>query len=83
MPDSRAGSWYQLLTNNAYRRNAARHELSAANLELGQILLRGKEAGESMSGMAGTAQVSRETAHKLLREARDNAEYIEEEIDNA
>ena len=76
MPDSEAPSWYYLLTENAARREAARLELERARLELGDILRRGQEAGQSVSEMARLARVSRETAHKLLREARADADAL-------
>ena len=62
-------NWYHLFTENAVRRNAASSELDAARFELADLLAEGKAAGLSVSKMAQLAHVSRETAHKLLREA--------------
>jgi len=69
MPDTDV-SWYQLFTENAVRRNAASYELDSARCELAELLVRGQAAGLSVSKMAQLSHVSRETAHKLLREAR-------------
>jgi hypothetical protein len=59
------------LFENFARRNGARLELERANRELGALLLRGKAAGETVSAMAVAAKVSRETAHRLMRDARE------------
>jgi hypothetical protein len=54
---------------NGKRRERANAEVTAARDELHELLVRGQAAGLDVSGMSRTAGVSRETAHKLLRNA--------------
>jgi hypothetical protein len=58
------------LAANAKRRQQAETKLGAARDELAQLLAAGRQAGLSVSEMALLAKCSRETAHKLLREAK-------------
>jgi DNA-directed RNA polymerase specialized sigma24 family protein len=58
------------LAKNRRRREAARIELEAAREALRALLVRGRAIGLSVSAMARIAGISRDTAHKLLREAR-------------
>lgn len=48
---------------------AVGREAAAARDELRQMLTRGTRAGQDIADMARHAGISRETAHKLLREA--------------
>jgi len=79
MPDT--NDWYRLFTENAVRRNAANHELGRARYELTQLLVQGQAAGLTVTYMTQLAHVSRETAHKLLREEREEAQPLEELAD--
>jgi hypothetical protein len=58
------------LAYNRARREDARLELDAAREVLQALLVQGHRAGLTVAGMARAAGVSRETAHKLLREAQ-------------
>jgi hypothetical protein len=57
------------LDKNRRRREAAEKELDAVRAELRRLLTRGQAAGLDVTAMAEAAGVSRETAHKALREA--------------
>jgi DNA-binding phage protein len=57
------------LAHNRRRREAAALELNGAREVLRALLVRGRAAGLSVAAMARAAGISRETAHKLLREA--------------
>lgn len=57
------------LAHNRSRREAAQLELNGAREVLRALLVRGRVIGVSVAAMARTAGISRETAHKLLREA--------------
>jgi hypothetical protein len=58
------------LLDNHERRERARQEADAARRELQGLLARGKTVGLDVAKMAREAGISRETAHKLLREAK-------------
>lgn len=61
------------LIANRRRREAAEVELAEARQELSELLDRGVAAGLSVSRMARLAGVSRETAHKWLRDVHPNS----------
>jgi hypothetical protein len=50
-------------------RDEARLELEGEREVMTALLIRGRAAGLSVSAMARAAAISRETAHKILREA--------------
>lgn len=58
-----------LLEANADRRQRAEDELKAARQELQELLLRGQAAGIQVSKMARMGAISRDTAHRILKEA--------------
>jgi hypothetical protein len=58
------------LVENRRRRAEAAAEADAARAELVKLLGRGDAAGLSVSAMARAAGISRETAHRWLREVR-------------
>lgn len=58
-----------LLEANADRRQRAEDELKAARQELADLLLRGQGAGIQVSEMARMGAISRDTAHRILKEA--------------
>jgi hypothetical protein len=58
-----------LLVSNRERREVAARELSAAKEELRGLFLRGQVATMDVSEMAGVAGVSRDTVHRILKEA--------------
>ena len=58
----------EALHKNWQRRNRARAELDDARAELRDLLVRGQAASFDVAKMARTAQISRDTAHRLLRE---------------
>lgn len=62
------GAVSALLEANAERREAAEAELLAARQGLQELLLRGHAAGMQVADMARKAQISRDTAHRALRE---------------
>jgi hypothetical protein len=57
------------LAENRRRREETRLELNAEREVLRALLVRGSAAGLTVAAMARAAGISRETAHKLLREA--------------
>lgn len=57
------------LEKNERRRRSALHQLEDAREELADLLHEGQAAGLTVSAMSQIAKVSRETAHKLLRES--------------
>jgi len=57
------------LAKNSYRRDHAQRELDAAREELQALLVSGKANGWSVAEMARLAFISRDTAHRLLRDA--------------
>jgi hypothetical protein len=63
------GAVAALLEANCERRQSAAAEISAARAELQQLLLRGYESGMGVADMARRAQISRDTAHRILKEA--------------
>jgi AraC-like DNA-binding protein len=58
------------LLDNRERREEARRDVEDARQELIGLLVRGKDARLDVSKMAREARISRETAHKLLRQAK-------------
>jgi len=58
-----------LLTANRHRREAAAAELNAIREELRGLLLRGQAGAMEVAEMADQAGISRETAHRTLKEA--------------
>jgi hypothetical protein len=58
------------LHENRERRERASAELEAAKQELQEFLLTGEEGGLNISLMASEAGISRDTAHRILREVR-------------
>lgn len=58
------------LTANKDRRDQASAELDAAREDLAGLLMRGRRLGLDVSEMALVAGVSRDTAHRRLREVR-------------
>jgi DnaJ-domain-containing protein 1 len=58
-----------LLVANKERRQRAAAEAQAARQELRDLLLRGQAAAMDVSDMADEAGVSRDTAHRILKEA--------------
>lgn len=68
MVGTRGGEILARLKANAKQRQRAQVQLEATREELAELLAAGREAGFSVSDMAAFAQVSRETAHKALRE---------------
>src|SRR5437016_1108069 len=76
MPDTMAyslaeerGAVDALLGANRDRRQAAAAKTNAAREELRGLLLRGQAAAMEVSDMARKAGISRETAHRILKEA--------------
>lgn len=69
MPDDPVGI-ERALAENKSRRDAADLEQTATREALRALLVRGRAAGLTVAAMARTAGVSRETAHKLLREGK-------------
>jgi transcriptional regulator of acetoin/glycerol metabolism len=64
-----SGSYIEArLRLNAKQRDEAEAKLETGRVELAQLLAAGKKAGLAISGMANLAGISRETAHKLIRE---------------
>ncbi len=57
------------LAANRERRLQAQAELQAARDELRDLLVRGQAVALDVAAMARTASVSRDTAHRLLRQA--------------
>lgn len=60
----------QRLARNRAKREAAEATLDSLRSELGSLLSQGRAAGVPVAVMSRTAGISRETAHKLLREER-------------
>ena len=56
------------LRANRKRREKAQADLSAARGELQKLLVQGRERGADVAGMARAAGISRDTAHRLLRQ---------------
>lgn len=54
---------------NRERRARAETEVQAAREELRDLLVRGQAVAMDVAAMARTASVSRDTAHRLLRDA--------------
>ena len=69
MTDREQQSALAALEKNRRRREAAEEKLAEARHELRLLLVRGRNAGLNVTAMAQAACVSRETAHKALREA--------------
>jgi hypothetical protein len=63
------GSVAPLLEANADRRQRADDELRAARQELQELLLRGQAVGMQVAEMARKGAISRDTAHRILKEA--------------
>lgn len=63
------GAIAPLLEENADRRQRAEHELKAAREELHELLLRGQAAGMQVAEMSRKGAISRDTAHRILKEA--------------
>lgn len=63
------GAVSPLLEANADRREAAESELHSAKLELQALLLRGQAAGMPVAEMSRKARISRDTSHRILKEA--------------
>ncbi len=57
-----------LLEANEERREKAAAEIRAARQELQELLLRGNAAGMQVAEMARKAAISRDTAHRILKE---------------
>jgi transcriptional regulator of acetoin/glycerol metabolism len=57
------------IAENRRVREEARLELEGEREVMAALLIRGRAAGLSVSAMARAAGISRETAHKILREA--------------
>lgn len=58
-----------LLAGNRERREAATREMDSAKDELRRLLWRGQAAAMDVADMAGEAGISRDTAHRILKEA--------------
>lgn len=58
------------LRSNRQRREKAHAEVVGARRELQKLLVRGTKRGVDVAGMARVAGISRDTAHRLLRQAR-------------
>jgi DNA invertase Pin-like site-specific DNA recombinase len=56
------------LEQNAKRRREARGKLLDARQELATLLVEGSRAGVPVAVMARAAEISRDTAHRFLRE---------------
>ena len=59
------------LGRNRRQRARLKHELEQARDQLRNLLVEGKATGEKVSHMAEAAGISRDTAHALLREAKE------------
>ena len=68
-PLDERGAVAVLLEENHDRRLSAARETSAAKRELQELLLRGYSVGMEVTEMARRAQISRDTAHRILKEA--------------
>jgi hypothetical protein len=64
------GEIERALAHNRGLREAAQLELEGEREVLRALLVRGRAAGLTIAGMSRAAGISRETAHKLLREAQ-------------
>jgi hypothetical protein len=60
------------LHRNRQKRTRAEFALVEARDELATLLVEGAREGRKVAPMARAAGVSRETAHRLIREWRDN-----------
>jgi hypothetical protein len=74
MPDNperfrEPGEIERALAHNRGLRESARLELEGEREVLRALLVRGRTAGLTVAAMARAAGISRETAHKLLRQA--------------
>lgn len=58
----------QRLAKNRARREAVEAKVETLRDELAKLLVQGRAAGLPVAVMARSAGISRETAHKLLRE---------------
>ena len=58
----------QRLARNRIQREATEAKREALMRKLAELLVQGRAAGLPVAGMARSAGISRETAHKLLRE---------------
>lgn len=67
----RAEEIQKRLERNRRRREKARGEVDKARDELAGLLNVGRDSGLDVRGMSRRAGISRETAHQLLRRARD------------
>ncbi|MGH3032994.1 MAG: hypothetical protein ACRDON_00370 [Gaiellaceae bacterium] len=56
------------LRANRKRREKAHAELTAGRRELQKLLAQGRKRGAEVAGMARAAGISRDTAHRLLRQ---------------
>jgi hypothetical protein len=63
------GAVSPLLEANADRREIAEAELRSAKQELKELLLRGHAAGMQVAEMSRKGRISRDTAHRILKEA--------------
>ncbi len=72
-PVRQRGEIFAALDRNRKRRNRAQYDLDAAREELAELLLRGTALDKPLkiAAMAESADISRETAHKLLRRKRE------------
>lgn len=79
LPDSslaeERGAVSALLEANRDRRDKADAELRAARQELQELLLRGHAAAMQVAYMAQQAGVSRDTAHRIIREGGDTMSW--------
>lgn len=69
-PSRRQQAIAAALVENRRRRAEAEAEADAARAELVKLLGRGDAAGLTVTAMAHAAGISRETAHRWLREVR-------------
>jgi len=60
------------IAENRRVREETQSELDAEREVMRALLIRGRHAGLTVSSMCGAAGISRETAHKLLREAGES-----------
>jgi hypothetical protein len=63
------GAVLSLLEENRERRKRAVEEVDAARKQLSELLLRGHAAGMEVAHMATSAGISRDTAHRTLKDA--------------
>jgi hypothetical protein len=60
------------IAENRRVREDTQSELDAEREVMRALLIRGRHVGVTVSAMSGAAGISRETAHKLLREAGES-----------